>query len=120
MIFELIYYEWLEKGVEFFLISGSFRNVMTYDFSWKVLFKGSTMNWYGKRTVFVWENKGIVISRESDVIFIFVTLQGTIHNLYHDLADLTSVFSNIKCFLSFCYLDKSYKESLSQWTVTAG
>lgn len=78
------------------------------------------MNWYGKRTVFVWENKGIVISRESDVIFIFVTLQGTIHNLYHDLADLTSVFSNIKCFLSFCYLDKSYKESLSQWTVTAG
>ena len=118
MIIELIYYEW--KGVEFFLISGSFRNVMTYDFSWKVLFKGSTMNWYRKRTVFVWENKGIVISWESDVIFIFVTLRGTIHDLDHDLADLTSVFSNIRCFLSFCYLAKSYKESLSQWTVTAG
>lgn len=35
MIIELIYYEWL---VRCSLISGSFRNVMTYDFSWKKVF----------------------------------------------------------------------------------
>lgn len=41
--------------------------------SWKVLFKGSTMNWSGKRTVFVcvWLNKSIVT----------LTLQGTIRHL---------------------------------------
>lgn len=53
------------------------------------------MNWYGKRTIFVWKNKVIVLSQESDVIFlIFITLKETIHPLDH-------------CSLSIDFVDTS-------------